>query len=148
MRRLPVIVALAACASPPPAADPHEPKPVVAVLGLDAVPDDDATRAAAGSLTERLRAVASESFRLSPAKDTLAEMKRLASCPRDAASCMADIGSFLGVDFLIYGKLDRGVVSVDLLDVAKRYNRRTARLQLGEPAVTARAAMTQLGVAP
>ena len=43
---------------------------------------------------------------------------------------MADIGAFLEVDFMIYGKLEpRGggfAASLDLMDVAKRFNRRAA----------------------
>jgi hypothetical protein len=146
--RVIAVTIVAACASPAPHAErPHEPKPVVAVLGLDSA--DDATRAAA--ITDELRARAGSTrskFRLSPRTDTLTDMKQLASCRRDSSSCMAEIGSFLDVDYLIYGKLDHGVLALDLLDVSKRFNRRAAHVTASDPAATARAAMAQLGVAP
>ena len=43
---------------------------------------------------------------------------------------------------------DHGVLSLDLLDVAKGFNRRAAHVAVGDPSAAARAAMTQLGVAP
>jgi len=142
------VIVLAACSSAPPHAErPAKPKPLVAVLGLESA--DDAERATA--VTDQLRMLAgaaSSKFRLSPRTDTLADMKQLASCPRDASSCMAEIGSFLDVDYLIYGKLDHGVLSLDLLDVGKRFNRRAAHVTVSDPASAARAAMAQLGAAP
>jgi hypothetical protein len=145
--RIALAVAVAACASEPRVERPHKPKPLVAVLGLESA--DDATRAAA--VTGELRTLAggaNSKFRLSPRTETLTDMKQLASCPRDASSCMADIGSFLDVDYLIYGKLDHGVLSLDLLDVTKRFNRRAAHVTVSDPAAAAHAAMTQLGVEP
>jgi hypothetical protein len=146
--RLIAVAVVAACASPAPHAErPHKPKPLVAVLGVESA--DDESRAAAITDELRARAGASNSkFRLSPRTETLTDMKQLASCPRDASSCMSEIGAFLDVDYLIYGKLDHGVLLLDLLDVSKRFNRRAAHVTVSDPATAAHAAMTQLGVAP
>jgi hypothetical protein len=146
------LAALVACAAPPPPAKPPKPKPLLAVIGLEPVPDDPDTRAAARALTDQLRASVPPSwFRLAPSRDELADMKELASCKNDAPSCMSEIGAFLDVDFMIYGKLEqRGgvlVASLDLLDVHKRFNRRAAQIRLSaDPAATARDAFVQLGV--
>jgi len=101
------------------------PKPTIAVLGLDAVGDD---APAARELTVALRAEAASPrsrYALAPHREReLAEMKELANCANESASCMADIGADLEVDFMIYGRLDHGTVKLELMDVAKRFNRR------------------------
>jgi DNA-binding FadR family transcriptional regulator len=158
MRGRAVALALvAACGSasqPPHAARAHKPKPLVAVIGLEAVPDDADTRAAAHALTDQLRATLSpEWFRLARSRDDLVDMKQLASCHNDAPSCMADIGEFLDADFMIYGKLERRgdalFASLDFLDVHARFNRRAARVRLtADRAATALDAFRQLGVSP
>ncbi len=102
-----------------------QPRPTIAVLGIDAI-DDDA--AAARELTAALRAEAASPrsrYTLAPHREReLVEMKELANCANESASCMADIGADLEVDFMIYGRLDHGTVKLELMDVAKRFNRR------------------------
>jgi hypothetical protein len=105
-------------------------RPVLAVLGLEARPDDAVPRALAARLTDELRTVVARSrFELSPRHAQLVELQQLASCPdRDAPACLADIGSFLDVDYLLYGRLERRgeafSVRLGLLDVARRVTRR------------------------
>ncbi len=100
-------------------------RPTIAVLGIEAA-DRDA--AVARELTAALRAEAASPrsrYALAPHREReLAEMKDLANCANESASCMADIGADLEVDFMIYGRLDHGTVKLELMDVAKRFNRR------------------------
>jgi hypothetical protein len=113
---------------------------MLAVLGLAAAPDDDAAQALAVRLTDELRALVSSSrFELSAHRDELADLQQLAGCPdRDAPACMAAIGAFLEVDFVIYGHLERHgaglALRLDLMDVARRVNRRAfARDDVTDP---------------
>ena len=104
------------------------------MLGIDAVGED---AAAARELTAALRAEAASPrsrYALAPHREReLAEMKELANCANESASCMADIGADLEVDFMIYGRLDHGTVKLELMDVAKRFNRRAISVAVGPP---------------
>jgi hypothetical protein len=117
----------------------HAPLPTIAVLGLDG------DQPAASELTQALRAEAASPrsrFALAPKREReLAEMRELANCANESASCMADIGADLEVDFLIYGHLERGTVKLALMDVAKRFNRRA----ISVPVAAAAPLYAQLG---
>jgi hypothetical protein len=116
-----------------PAAHP-QPHARLAVLGL-AAPDEAGARDVARALTDELRRLAAGHYDVSERRDELTDMMELASCPNDAPSCIADIGSYLEVDYLIYGRLDPAAVgyklSLQLMDVVERYNRRAYTMQVG-----------------
>ena len=129
-------IAATACAgSEPKPSRPPSSRPTIAVLGLDAVGDDVTV---ARELTAGLRAEAASPrsrYALAPHREReLAEMKELANCANESASCMADIGADLEVDFMIYGRLDHGTVKLELMDVAKRFNRRAITVPIAPAA--------------
>lgn len=103
----------------------------VAVLGLE-VKDSGGgmsmgTVRLANALTDGLRKQASLGngpYRLAPnTKKGLAEMKLLAGCDDDGPKCLARIGSALGAEILLFGKLERtgsgAKVSLQLIDVKR-----------------------------
>ena len=115
------------------------------MLGLEPV-DADAT--VATQLTAAVRAEASSAdsrFATTREARGVVELRELASCRNDAPSCMAEIGAYLEVDFMLYGKLERGTLTLYLMDVGKRINRRALAVPVGAPAATARSAFDQLG---
>lgn len=111
-------------------------KPKIAVLGLEVIDNgnvDKETTLAAQRLTNELRARASRpaaKYSLAPnsAKDLL-ELKLLSDCSDEGRTCMADIGTDLGADRLLYGKLERRKkgyqVSLKLLNTNTRQMERT-----------------------
>jgi hypothetical protein len=144
------LLALAACRGEQPR--PPRAKPSLAVIGFDA-PGDARAHAVAAALTDALRALVAgrdSRFELAVRGEDLPELEELASCPdRAAPSCLADIGAFLDVDYLIYGKLEaRGdgfAVTVELLDVAHRFNRRAYFAPaVADPRVAAKDAFARL----
>jgi hypothetical protein len=130
---LPTFVVLAFGCGAAPARRPAS-RPTIAVLGIDAPIEE---QAAARALTDALRSEAASPrsrFALAPHREReLSEMKELGNCANESASCMADIGADLEVDFMIYGRLDHGAVSLKLMDVAKRFNRRALAAPAGRP---------------
>ncbi|MEZ4366670.1 MAG: hypothetical protein R2939_10340 [Kofleriaceae bacterium] len=99
-------------------------KPQVAVLGLEVIDDgtglDPALIGHAKELTEALRRRPKSGtgpYQLAAGSERdLAELKFIRNCENEASDCMAQIGSELGVAFLIYGKLEKrpGGVQVSL----------------------------------
>jgi hypothetical protein len=143
-----ILVALAACAHAP--AVPRH-RPSIAVLGLE--PVGAGAEPIATQLTDALRgqvALDDSRFAISHEARGLVELKELASCHNDAPSCMSEIGAYLEVDYMLYGKLERraegDVLTLDLMDVAKRINRRALAVPAGgDPIAIARDAFTKLG---
>jgi len=161
-RAVAVLVA-AACGAPARRPAPvavtgrHPERPGLAVLRIEPVAGDAAAAQVAVALTGELRAqvaAPTSRFELAPRKqDDLGELRQLASCPDgNAASCLADIGSYLDVDFLVYGKLERAgdgyALALDLLDVHRRFNRRAEVVRVSaDLRGTARGAYEKLGAA-
>ena len=91
-----------------------EDKPSIAVLGLEVIDNgnvDKETTRAAQRLAQELRGQAKRpdgkySFAPNSEKDLL-ELKLLSMCSDEGRACMADIGTDLGADRLLYGKLER-----------------------------------------
>jgi len=111
---------------------------------------------AAVELTVALRAAAdapASRFELTGRRDQLADLLALASCPPgDPPACLAEIGAYLNVDYMIYGHLVRRgegwALALDLMDVARRFNRRAVVQPVTtDRAATARAAYAKLGAA-
>lgn len=157
------LVAAAACApkaAPPPAKPvapaPHvagvvvDDRPLIAVIALDAPAD---ARPLARAITDELRATMAAKYEVSSNRDELHDLQDLASCPdREAASCIADIGSFLDANYVLYGHLERRgakyVLALDLLDVDARFTRRAVTIDVDDPRTTARIAFEKLGMVP
>ncbi len=130
MNRILLLAALAAAfLSAPASANADK---TVAILGLEVkggADVDKETILLAKELSDKLRAqpaMLGGPYKLAPGVSKgLAEMKLLAGCDDEGNSCMATIGSALGSDAMLYGKLvrngDVATVSLQLLDVrAKR----------------------------
>jgi hypothetical protein len=89
-------------------------KPKVAILGLEAAnagvvgPKDAAS---AGKLTEELRAIPRTNvgkYDLAPNSNReLQDEKLMGNCDTERPACMAPIGSGIGADYLIYGKIEK-----------------------------------------
>ena len=107
-------------------------KPKVAVLGLEVKGGtsaiDKTSTSIAHELTEGLRERARSQrgpYSLAPKSDReLIDQKLIKNCDDEATSCMAAIGSGLGADFIIYGRVEKEsdgyTATMHLLDVAKQ----------------------------
>jgi hypothetical protein len=92
-----------------------QPKPTVAVLGLEVIDDsgtiDDAAVAFARALTDGLRRRAmlgKGPYTLAPnSNKDLLELKLLSDCGDEGRACMAEIGRELGAERLLYGKVEK-----------------------------------------
>ena len=89
-------------------------KPAIAVLGLEVIDNgnvDKETTQAAQRLAHELRTQAKRpdgKFDFAPnSEKDLLELKLLSGCSDEGRTCMAEIGSDLGADRLLYGKLER-----------------------------------------
>jgi hypothetical protein len=108
-------------------------KPKIAVLGVEVVgtSDKDSVRVA-DELTTVLRARPKSgqgSYELAPGSEkALTDEKTRAKCESELPKCMAQIGTDLGADVLLYGKLERKPqgaaagyqVTLRILDVPKK----------------------------
>lgn len=90
-------------------------KPKVAILGLEAANAgmvDPKDAANAGKLTEELRAIprsnVSKYELAANSNRELQDEKLMGNCDTERPACMAPIGSGLGADYLIYGKIEKG----------------------------------------
>lgn len=90
-------------------------KPKVAILGLEAANAgvvDPKDAANAGKLTEELRAIPRSNvgkYELAANSNReLQDEKLMGNCDTERPACMAPIGSGLGADYLIYGKIEKG----------------------------------------
>ncbi|MGE5185192.1 MAG: PEGA domain-containing protein [Acidobacteriota bacterium] len=112
-------------------------KPLIAVLGLEVVdpggtPTPQDTQVAK-ALTDGLRSRAKAGtgpFQIAGNSDKeLIDEKLLKNCDSEAPTCMASIGSDLGADVLMYGKIERKgtayYVTVKLLDVHRKLVQKT-----------------------
>ncbi len=92
-----------------------QPKPTIAVLGLEIIDDgagiDDATQKFAVGLTEALRRRAmlgKGPYTLAPnSNKDLLELKLLSNCADEGRGCMSDIGKEMKAERLMYGKVER-----------------------------------------
>ncbi len=91
-----------------------EAKPTIAVLGLEVIDNgnvDKETTRAAQRLAQELRTQAKQpdgKFDFAPnSEKDLLELKLLSGCSDEGRTCMAEIGSDLGADRLLYGKVER-----------------------------------------
>ncbi len=89
-------------------------KPKVAILGLEAANAgvvDPKDAANAGKLTEELRAIPRGNvgkYELAANSNReLQDEKLMGNCDTERPACMAPIGSGLGADYLIYGKIEK-----------------------------------------
>lgn len=111
-------------------------KPKIAVLGLEVIDnggvDREATEAAQ-NLANELRGEAGRNgskYQLAPnSAKNLLELKLLSNCSDEGRSCMAEIGTDLGADRLLYGKLERRKngyqISLKLLNTNTRQMEKT-----------------------
>ena len=120
-------------------APPAQAKTKLAVLGIEAVDEGDVasqekTAAIAKSFTEALRAraalLASQGYTVPPNSNReLTEVKILQNCLDESVGCMTAVGKDLGVDKLLYGKLDKGkgsyALTVKLLNVTSKQVEKT-----------------------
>ncbi len=110
----------------------HAGKPLIAVLGLEVVdpggtPTPQDTQVAK-VLTEGLRSRAKAGtgpFQIAGnSEKELIDEKLLKNCDSEAPTCMAQIGSDLGADLLMYGKIEKKgtayTVTMKLLDVHRK----------------------------
>ena len=112
-------------------------KPPIAILGLEVFDsgtgiDPDTTKAAkelTSALRERAKAGTGPYVPVPGGDKELIDEKLLANCDSEAASCMAAIGSELGADVLMYGKIEKAPpqagqafykVSIKLLNVSRK----------------------------
>lgn len=107
-------------------------KPTVAILGLEVYDPtgniDTPSTTVARDLTDRLRDRANSGmspYQLATGSNKeLIDEKLINNCDTEAIACMSTIGSNLGADFLIYGKLEKKsdgyVVTINLLNVQKK----------------------------
>ena len=108
-------------------------KPTVAVLGLEVIDTsggsiDQASTTVAHDLTEELRKRAklpTGPYQLQSGADKeLIDEKLIKNCDNEAIPCMSAIGSSLGADFLVYGRVEKRpdgyAVTINLLNVAKK----------------------------
>jgi hypothetical protein len=103
-------------------------RPKVAVLGLEVKGGtsaiDKTSTSIAHELTEGLRARAGP-YSLAPKSDReLIDQKLIKNCDDEGTACMAAIGTGLGADFIIYGRVEKEsdgyTATMHLLDVAKQ----------------------------
>jgi len=107
-------------------------RPRVAVLGLEVKGGtsaiDTTSTSIAHELTEGMRDRARAQrgpYALAPKSDReLIDQKLIKNCDDEATSCMAAIGTSLGADFIIYGRVEKEsdgyTATMHLLDVAKQ----------------------------
>ncbi|MBP8810118.1 MAG: hypothetical protein KBG48_34930 [Kofleriaceae bacterium] len=136
-------------------AAPADAKPSIAVLGLEVIEESDTpdpkAAAYAEALTDALRQrarLSSGPFTLAPGSDkSLVEMKLLSGCDEGNA-CMADIGTELTADRLVYGHVQKAggnyQVTLKLLNVENKSIERTTS-DLAPIADSGNAAITALG---
>lgn len=136
-------------------AAPADAKPSIAVLGLEVIEESDTpdpkAAAYAEALTDALRQrarLSSGPFTLAPGSDkSLVEMKLLSGCDEGNA-CMADIGTELTADRLVYGHVQKTgsnyQVTLKLLNVENKSIERTTS-DLAPIADSGNAAITALG---
>ena len=108
----------------------------VAVLGLELTSlnaDAAKTASAAGEATTALRKTVAETpgYTIAPnSNQDLAEAKLLSGCTDEAPACMANIGTELGADLLLYGHFSKASsgyqIEVIFFDIAKRKVIKTA----------------------
>ncbi len=136
-------------------AAPADAKPSIAILGLEVIEESDTpdpkAAAYAEALTDALRQrarLSSGPFTLAPGSDkSLVEMKLLSGCDEGNA-CMADIGTELTADRLVYGHVQKAggnyQVTLKLLNVENKSIERTTS-DLAPIADSGNAAITSLG---
>lgn len=107
-------------------------KPSIAVLGLEVIDQNGTPTAAdtqvAKELSDGLRARAKAgtgAYQLAPGSDKeLIDQKLLNNCDNEAPSCMSAIGSQLGAEILMYGRLEKQgkqyQVTLKVLDVGRK----------------------------
>jgi hypothetical protein len=107
-------------------------KPSIAVLGLEVVDQNGtptpADTQAAKELSDGLRARAKAGtgpYQLAPGSDKeLIDQKLLNNCDNEAPTCMSAIGSQLGAEILMYGRLEKQgksyQVTLKVLDVGRK----------------------------
>ena len=111
-------------------------KPAIAVLGIEVVDKSGTPTPAdtqvATELTSGLRSRAKAgtgTYQLAPGSDKeLIDEKLLKNCDDEKPACMAQIGSELGADALMYGKIEKQggayLVTISLLDVRRKTRER------------------------